>query len=332
MTSPTLPSPNSSPVVAAGEALRPLRGRDVLVPAVLFVITMLSTTAVGMRYMYNFRRGMPPISADDDVLPYAWVFHHWAGFADGLPFSLTLVTILLAHEFGHYFACRLYGVRSTLPYMLPAPSLSGTFGAVIRLKSRVKSRAALIVIGAAGPIAGFVVAIFAVMLGLMCSYYRSSPTVGQIQAPLLIQGIHALLAVASPSQAHPLSLLVPHPILIASWIGLLITALNLIPAGQLDGGHILYAVSPTAHHTVSRVATCALFVMAFFFWGGWLLWALLLLLPGMRHPKIASREGMVTWHFMLAPLCAVVLLLTATLQPFEGYSLLSVVQRFAAHR
>jgi hypothetical protein len=89
---------------------------------------MLSTTSVGMRYMYNFTLGRPPLSSDADVLPFGWVFLHFGRFASGLPFSLTLIAILLAHEFGHYFACRAFGVKATLPYLLPAPSLSGSFG------------------------------------------------------------------------------------------------------------------------------------------------------------------------------------------------------------
>ena len=331
MTSPTLPA-EPLPVAIAINArpARPFEARQVWLPLLLFVITLCSTTVVGMRYMHNFRLGLAPLNSDADILPVTWVWHNLHDAARGLPFSLTLILILLAHEFGHYFACRSYGVRSTLPYMLPAPSLSGTFGAVIRLKSRVQSRAALLVIGAAGPIAGFIVAVLAVVIGIGLSSYAPEPVMKNIQAPLLITAIQGLLhGLGDPSRS--LRLIVPHPVLIASWIGILITALNHIPAGQLDGGHILYALSPRLHKISSRVVIAVLFLFGIFLWGGWLLWACILMLPGMRHPKLPASEALASWHYALIPLCAVILLLAATLQPFQGYSLSTVVHRIFTH-
>ena len=326
MTSPSL---LSQPAPLPSGMPRPMRPRELLTPLVLFLITMVSTTAVGMRYMYNFRRGLGPINSDADVLPYAWVLHNLRGLGQGLPFSLTLVAILLAHEFGHYFACRAYGVASTLPYMLPAPSLSGTFGAVIRLRSRVKTRAALIVIGASGPIAGFLVAIVTVAIGLAYSTYAETmPVLRNLEPPLLITSLHRVVG----ASGAPLHLLVPHPMLVASWIGLLITALNLIPAGQLDGGHILYAISPRVHRISSRVVTVMLVAMGVFWWAGWLIWALLLLLPAMRHPKVPERNQVKAWQYALIPACAVILLLAGTVQPFSGYDLLTIAHKLQHHR
>ena len=264
MTSPSLTAPRA-PNGAAKKTTPAIK--RIGIPVLLFVITVCSTTAVGMRYMHNFRLGQAPLVSDADILPYDWVWANLRDWATGIPFSLTLITILLAHEFGHYFACRKFKVRSTLPYLLPAPSLSGSFGAVIRLRSRVRSRAALIVIGAAGPIAGFIVAIAAVFLGLSLSTYAPVRIV-HLQAPLLITMIHGILRHTGPGpMLPPLHLIVPHPILIASWIGLLITALNLIPAGQLDGGHILYAISPAAHKVSSRASTVLLFALGPLFLG-----------------------------------------------------------------
>ncbi len=298
------------------------------VPALLFLVTACSTTAVGMRYMHNFRLGQPPIASDADVLPYAWVWSNLAHWGDGIPFSLTLITILLAHEFGHYFACKAYRVRSSLPYLLPAPSLSGSFGAVIRLKSRVRSRAALIVIGASGPIAGFAVAIGATLYGLAHSSYASSRVV-ELQAPLLMTMLHSMLRNTGPGSASPpLHLIVPHPVLIASWIGLLITALNLIPAGQLDGGHILYAISPLAHKVSSRIAIVVLLLLGVFFWAPWLLWAIILMLPSMRHPQVPDVGAIKAWHYALIPVCALLLMLSGTYQPFVGYSLIDGIHHY----
>lgn len=323
MTSPSLTS--QSPPASA--SLHPVTRRELPVPILLFVITVLSTTAVGMRYMHNFRLGLPPLSSDADVLPYAWVMANLRDFASGLPFSVTLVAILLAHEFGHYIACRMFGVQSTLPYLLPAPSLSGTFGAVIRLKSRVRTRSALIVIGASGPIAGFAVAILTVFLGLHASTYSNRPVLGNIESPLLITGVQALLG----GSAHAMAYMVPHPILVASWIGLLITALNLIPAGQLDGGHILYALSPQIHRVSTRIVIALLATMGVVFWGGWLLWAILLMLPGMRHPKVPAAAEVTRGQYALIPVCAVLLALSLTPRPFGGYSLLEVISKWTHH-
>ena len=301
------------------------------VPLLLFIITLISTTAVGMRYMHNFGLGLPPLaSPDTDVLPYGWVWQNRAAFATGLPFSLTLIAILLAHEFGHYFACRSYKVRSTLPWLLPAPSLSGTFGAVIRLRSRVRSPAALIVIGAAGPIAGFLVAIVSVTVGLLLSTYAAH-NVAHVQAPMLMTTIHGILRHSGGPQLPRLQFIVPHPILSASWIGLLITALNLIPAGQLDGGHIVYALSPAAHKVSSRIAIATLLLLGVFSWAGWLLWGIILMLPGMRHPQVPDVGEIKRWHYALIPICAAILFFSATYQPFRGFSLLHLAEVFPTH-
>jgi Zn-dependent protease len=321
MTSPR-PIAQPIPKVPAREASAMWR---LGVPFALFVATMLSTTAMGMRYMHNFHLGLGPLATDADVLPYTWVMHNLPSIRSGLPFSLALIGILLAHEFGHYFACRACGVRSTLPYLLPAPSLSGTFGAVIRLNSRVGTRAALLIIGAAGPIAGFLVAIVAATLGIYWSTYAPTPTIQHIQAPLVIAGIDSLLRAAHGSRPS-LTLVVPHPVLIASWIGMLITALNLIPAGQLDGGHILYAISPRFHRIGSRVVTALMFILGIVSWAGWIFWGIILLLPAMRHPMVTESEGIGRRHYAAAAICLGILLLAGTLQPFTGYSLIDLIR------
>jgi len=324
MTSPTLIA-EPAPPMSARRQQSPRLG----LPVLLFIITLLSTTSVGMRYMYNFTLGRPPLASDADVLPFGWVFLHLNRFASGLPFSLTLIGILLAHEFGHYFACRSFGVDATLPYLLPAPSLSGSFGAVIRLKSRVRSRSALIVIGAMGPIAGFVVAVGTISLGLALSHYSPVDIVPRVQAPLILSGLHQILGALRGdlhNPAHSLFLLIPHPILTASWMGILITALNLIPAGQLDGGHILYAVSPAAHRISSKIVVAALFGLGIFYWSGWILWGFILLMPGMRHPIVPDDEPVKRWQWGLVPICIAIFVLAGTYEPFKGLSLLHILE------
>ena len=177
------------------------------------------------------------------------------------------------------------------------------------------------VIAAMGPLAGFAVAIAAVAFGLHVSSYGVAPVLHRVQAPLLISLSHAL----GRSAAQPLQLLLPHPILSAAWIGILITALNLIPAGQLDGGHMVYALSPALHRFTSRASTAVLLLLGIFSWAGWILWAVILLTPGMRHPKVpgeAPRSSAMAF-------CACACLRgdpaagSATYQPFQGYSLMA---------
>ena len=322
MTSPTILSQSSTKASARSQSSFQRIG----LPILLFCITMFTTTAVGMRYMYNFRLGAPPLASDADILPYEWVIQHLHLIATGLPFSLTLIAILLTHEFGHYFACRFYGVRSTLPLMLPAPSLSGTFGAVIRLQSSIRSRAALIVIGASGPVAGFVVALLTVCLGLSLSTYAPEPLVHKVQSPLTIVAIHHILQFFNSTRPD-ITLIVPHPVLTASWIGLLITALNLIPAGQLDGGHILYSISPALHRWSSRLVVATLFVLGLFYWAGWIVWGVVLMLPGMRHPKVDDTLPMNKWQLALVPVCLMILVIAGTFEPFQGYGLIHILQK-----
>lgn len=322
MTSPSLPSQQ----VPDASRVQPGVLQRIGIPILLFGVTLFTTTAVGMRYMHNFRLGAPPLATDADILPFLWVVQHLQLLATGLPFSLTLVGILLTHEFGHYFACRLYGVRSTLPYMLPAPSLSGTFGAVIRLESSIRSRAALLAIGASGPIAGFLIALVTAVLGLSWSTYAATPLIHKVQSPLTILALHRLLHAFTGSN-QDIALIVPHPVLTASWIGLLITALNLIPAGQLDGGHILYAISPTAHRWSTRIVIAGLLGLGFFYWAGWVVWGVVLMTPGMRHPRVADATPMTKWHIALVPVCLVILVACGTFQPFQGYGLIHILEK-----
>ena len=315
---PFMPDPPAPP--------RPERWRNRLwLHVLLFLLTVLSTTVVGMRYMENFLTDQVPLSSDADVFPYAWVWQHRAAFATGLPFSLTVLAILVAHEFGHFFACRLYKVQVTLPYFLPAPTLSGTAGAILRIRGRVRTRSAMAVIAAAGPIAGFLVAIAAVALGLVLSKATPAPVPQVIQfQPILLHLVDAILRVFRPETAT-LDHIIPHPVLVASWVGLLITSLNLVPAGQLDGGHILYALYPRAHRMTSFVALAVLAVLGTFAWVGWFAWAIVLMIPGLKHPRLKEDSALAPWQHNLLPICLVILLLCGTLSPFAGTSLIQIV-------
>jgi membrane-associated protease RseP (regulator of RpoE activity) len=207
-------------------------------------------------------------------------------FYQGFPFSITLLAILGTHEFGHYWMARHHGVPVTLPYFIPAPSLIGTFGAFIRIKGAVPNRGALFDIGVAGPVAGFVVAVPAIVLGLTLSEVKPAAELAGIGlgSSLLFNGlVHVLLGIAP--QAYDVIL---HPMAFAGWIGFLVTAFNLIPASQLDGGHIVYALFSRWHRLVTLLCVLALLPMGWY-WPGWWVWAFVIF--WFSGPHLAWRQG-----------------------------------------
>jgi len=209
---------------------------------------------------------------------------------EGLPFAATLMTILLVHEFSHYIASRRHHTEATLPYFIPAPSIIGTFGAFIKMKSPIATRKALIDIGASGPIAGFIVSVVACLAGLSMSQIVSVAKVEGslgLGESLLFSFLSWLVFGSLPEQADILL----HPIAFAGWIGLFVTTLNLIPVGQLDGGHIAFALLGDRHRQVSIALIIFLAVFGLLYWEGWALWAILMLVLGINHPPVVYWES-----------------------------------------
>jgi Zn-dependent protease len=251
------------------------------------------------------------------------------------------MVILLAHEMGHYLYCRHYGVAATLPFFIPFPTLIGTLGAFIRIRSPIRSRSVLFDIGIAGPIAGFLVALPVLMLALGLSKPMTGGAVLSDSSfvpgfPLIFKVVHSALVKAglSGSIAHlPLDQVCLHPTAMAAWVGMFATALNLLPGGQLDGGHIVFSLAPRAHKTVSRLTILALIPMAIYFWTGWLIWAILLRLSGMRHPMVEEWIGISAARRWLAVFGLIMLILTLTPAPFGHFSLLDTLREFrTAHK
>jgi membrane-associated protease RseP (regulator of RpoE activity) len=294
--------------------------KELVLPLILLAASAVTTTAIGARFMQNFLLGRPTIASDSDLWPWPWLLHDPSRFRLGCPFSAALLLILLTHEFGHYFACRAHGIRATLPWVLPAPTLSGTAGAVIRIQSRIPSRRALVDVGAWGPIAGYCASLVACIVGIGLSepaHPVHSARLVDFGAPITLSALPRLLH--APAFEHTLR----HPILIAGWVGLFITALNLIPAGQLDGGHLLYALSPRAHRWTTRIAPIALLLLGLFFWVGWALWGLMLLIPAMRrHPRVPTTIPLGPGRALLCLFSLVIFALTFSLAPFAQSSLL----------
>ncbi|MGB7131778.1 MAG: site-2 protease family protein, partial [Candidatus Sulfotelmatobacter sp.] len=297
---------------------------------------------MGARMQYNFAHDRPALSFSDEPIsgetipffPASWIRTHPSRLLGGLPFMLTLMFFFMAHEMGHYLYCRRYGVHATLPFFIPAPTPIGTMGAVIVIRSRIRSRTALFDIGIAGPIAGFVVAV--AILGFSLAWSRPTHPYAisadyQFGFPLifpLMQKLLASLGWLRGVAALPFERLLLHPVAIAAWIGMLATSLNLLPGGQLDGGHIIFSIVPRAHRIVSRITMLVLLVMAYYLWTGWFVWAILLWLSSFRHPQVADWpqvSGKRTWFAVLA---LAMLALTLTPAPFLHSSLPEVIRDF----
>jgi membrane-associated protease RseP (regulator of RpoE activity) len=299
--------------------------REYGLPALLLAASVTTTTANGARFMQNFSDGMPPVVRDVDLWPWVWLANHPNLFVTGFAFSLTLLGILLVHEFGHYFACQAHRIRATLPWVLPAPTLSGTMGAVIRIRSRIPSRDALMDVGIYGPLAGYVASLLAVAAGfLLSSPVPANATAGLVRfggQPLTIRLVHAVLLHWIPA-LPTFDRIAPHPVLVAGWIGLFITSLNLIPGGQLDGGHLLYAVSPRLHRYATNLLPFVLVLCGVRFWIGWILWGFFLLIPAMRHPRVPVGAQLSRGRVLLGVAGLAIFVLTFTPTPFSHASLL----------
>jgi membrane-associated protease RseP (regulator of RpoE activity) len=236
-------------------------------PGLLFVTTFLTTTFAGA-----IQQGINPLKQP-------------LGLIQGLAFSITLMGILIVHEMSHYLASRVHKVPSTLPFFIPAPSIIGTFGAVIRMKGAIWDRRALLDIGASGPIGGFLLALPALTFGLTLSKIvpGGGGEAGLILGDSLLMVLLERLVLGDlPMDAD----IILHPIAFAGWIGMFVTSLNLLPVGQLDGGHIAKALYPDHFDVIARIVHFSLIIMGIFFWEGWLIWALLLFFIGVRHPPV----------------------------------------------
>ena len=281
----------------------------------LFLLTLISTTLVGSSLQADFDRNLP-FDVEHYLYAFVNVWSHPGLIWQGLPFSLTLLTILLAHEFGHYFACLYYGVDASLPYFLPAPTLMGTFGAFIRIRSAIYSKRVLFDIGVAGPLAGFVFLMPALAVGV--AFSKLIPGIahqGDIQfgTPGLLWILQKIVFPGVPAADIYL-----HPVARAAWIGILATALNLLPIGQLDGGHIVYAFFRRRHRTISTVLCLLMIPLGYFFWFGWSMWGLVLLVLGRRHPMVYDDTDLTPGRRKLGWIALAVFLLTFILAPITA--------------
>jgi membrane-associated protease RseP (regulator of RpoE activity) len=284
--------------------------------ALLLAATLATTTLTGACHWISFEADFQAVDSGLTL---------WA-VANGLWYSLTILTILGAHELGHYLACRHYRINASLPYFLPIPfPLTGTAGAFIRIRQPITAKRALFDIGIAGPLAGFAFAVPALVLGLALSRVVEVPsrfTGLSLGEPLLFKAVSWLIW-GSPPESMAINM---HPMAFAAWFGLLATGLNLLPIGQFDGGHIAYATLGRHAHKVTITAVLAAVGLSAYS-SSWIMWTLLavglLFAFGWRHPPVWDEdEPLDASRRWLAVLALVILVLCFTPAPIEPLDLL----------
>jgi Zn-dependent protease len=283
------------------------------IPVLLLFVTFVTTTAMGVEYATSFAANVEPFSGNEGLVSMMTrpVLHPHLMIL-GLPFSLTLLVILMAHELGHFFACKYYGIDVSYPFFIPGPPIFGTFGAFLWIRSPITTRRALFDIGIAGPIAGFLLAVPIAAYAISIS--KVAPTAAAdapivFGTPLVMQ---AFIGMFHPG-TDPASLLL-HPIARAAWVGFLATALNLFPAWQLDGGHIVYSLNPKNHQRISLAVGLSLTGLGCYLkqWP-WILWGFVIVVLSLRfkHPPVydqweslnASRKLLAVGALVIFALC-----------------------------
>ena len=276
---------------------------------VLLLATLASTTLVGGIAFGDLPPGFKPQTFWD-------LLFHPAVITAGFEFSVPLLVILLAHEMGHYVACRYHRLDATLPFFLPVPFGIGTLGAFIRIRSPLMTKRELFDVGASGPLAGFVVALPVLVAGIALSTPVAALPPGGAMIfgePLAFKALAWLVHPGVPPGGD----LLLHPVGFAAWFGLLVTALNLLPFGQLDGGHVAYAMFGRWQRRVAWPLLAVLVVLGFW-WPGWWLWAVIALVMRVRHPWIPDEHGELDWRRrLLGWVCLAVFVVCFTPEPIK---------------
>ncbi len=303
-----------------------------LLHSFLFLLTFLTTILAGVQWLNKD----------------PWEL---TNFSSGLRYGLLIVLMLASHEFGHYFAARYHRVKVTLPFFLPFPSFFGLFpfgtlGAVIRIRSAIPSRKTLFDIGVAGPLAGFVVSLTILILGFVFlppreylynihpeyTQLKTIPEGGIAFGSTLLYSIVSMLFAPSDAFLPPMNEMYHYPFLCVGWFGMFVTAMNLLPIGQLDGGHISYAMFGRTHHTIAQVSLIILIIMglAGFLpaldipfhhgWTGWLFWALVLIMfmrrSGFQRPMIEDDTGLDRTRMIIGWICFLIFVGSFSITPF----------------
>ncbi len=293
----------------------------------LFVITCLSAFVVGLSWSVNYTFS-EDLALNPQFLPPPQVFIDPRIISLSLVYAVVLIGILLGHEMGHYLTCRYYRIEATLPFFIPAPTLIGTLGAFIKIQSPITRKKQLFDIGISGPLVGFVLSLPVLVYGLSLS--KVIPSLPREDTlvfgePLLLKFIGGLLFRDLP----PNSDLFIHPVGFAGWVGILVTAFNLFPVGQLDGGHVAYALIGPKSKPLAKVFLAGFFIMGIFFWVGWIVWALAILLLGLKHPRVIDEtDELSPRRRALGAVVIAIFILSFIPAPIKGYSAIEMVRQW----
>ena len=292
----------------------------------LFALTVVSTFFVGISWSLSYIYG--------DAINQDFPFNFKAAFLKdpsvislSVVYAVVLLVILMGHELGHYLTCRHYRIDATLPFFIPAPTLIGTLGAFIKIKSPITRKQQLFDIGVAGPLTGFILALPALVVGMALS--KVVPALPRSESlvfgePLLLRFITALIFKHIPA-GHDILL---HPVAFAGWVGVLVTAFNLFPMGQLDGGHIGFALIGRKALVLARVFLVVFVIMGVFFWVGWFVWALLILLLGLKHPRVLDEDVPLSrGRKAVGALIVVIFILSFIPDPIKGLNLFGLLKQ-----
>ena len=254
---------------------------------VLLVITILSTTLMGAILEQGELLMDNPVLISGQpafiLTALRLFFQQPALILTGIPSSLTILSILGIHELAHYFAARRHGLETTLPFFIPVPFGFGTFGAIIRIRTPWHNRKALFDVGLAGPVAGLLVALPLFFIGLLVSPHQPPiPDATTLGSPLLLRWIEdAVVALRGIPEGHEIYV---NAMTFAAWFGLVVTGFNLLPVGQLDGGHVAHALLGRKGRVLGMMVMVALLVLGTVAWSGWYIWAAMIFFSGWQHP------------------------------------------------
>lgn len=303
--------------------------RRIWLNIVLFVLTIFSTLLVGISLSISFK--YPEVLAQNppSVLDLVEKLRDPQVISLSIIYVVVLLGILLGHEMGHFLTCRYYKINATLPYFIPAPTLIGTFGAFIKIKSPITRKQQLFDIGVAGPLTGFILSVPALVYGLSLS--KAVPPIARDAAdyvfgePLILKFFVSMIFKNIPPDYG----IYLHPVAFAGWVGILVTALNLFPFGQLDGGHISYALLGKKSRNLTRFFLGVFIAMGIFFWVGWFIWAVLLLFMGLKHPLVQDEGAHLSpRRKFISYVVILIFILCFIPDPIKGLSLFDILKEF----
>lgn len=289
----------------------------------LFVLTGISCFVVGITWSLNYKYAGVLGQKGDFSLTSRIIRDPQVLYLSGI-YTVVLMGILLGHELGHFLMSRHYRIDATLPFFIPAPTLIGTMGAFIKIRSPISRKKQLFDIGIAGPLISFILAVPALAIGLY--YSKAVPPLAQegsilFGEPLLLKWIVSMVFRSVPGNF----VIVLHPVAFAGWVGILVTALNLFPIGQLDGGHVFYALLGKKSAKFGKIFIGLFIIMGVFFWMGWFVWALLISFLGLKHPSLIDENMPLSRGRRIIAVAGVVIFVLSFIpDPVKGYSLLDI--------